>query len=68
VAYPFVESPNKTPTKGRTIDLVVIHTAEVGERRDAAGPNFPWPRFLELVRAASAPPVALAAADRSAVA
>jgi N-acetyl-anhydromuramyl-L-alanine amidase AmpD len=36
VAYPFVESPNKTPTKGRSIDFVVMHTMEIAERKDAA--------------------------------
>jgi N-acetyl-anhydromuramyl-L-alanine amidase AmpD len=36
VAYPFVESPNVTPTKGRAIDVVVMHSMEIAERRDAA--------------------------------
>lgn len=42
MAYPFVESPNKTPTKGREIDLVVMHTAEVGERPDSAEAVARW--------------------------
>jgi N-acetyl-anhydromuramyl-L-alanine amidase AmpD len=36
VAYPFVASPNVTPTKGRPIDVVVMHTMEIAERKDAA--------------------------------
>jgi N-acetyl-anhydromuramyl-L-alanine amidase AmpD len=36
VAYPFVESPNKTRANGRTIDVVVMHTMEIAERPDAA--------------------------------
>ena len=28
---PFVESPNVTPTDGRVIDVVVIHTMEIAE-------------------------------------
>jgi N-acetyl-anhydromuramyl-L-alanine amidase AmpD len=36
VAYPFVESPNVTPTTGRAIDVVVMHTMEIAERKDAA--------------------------------
>jgi N-acetyl-anhydromuramyl-L-alanine amidase AmpD len=36
VAYPFVESPNKTTASRRTIDVVVMHTMEIAERRDAA--------------------------------
>jgi len=36
VAYPFVESPNVTPAKGRAIDVVVMHTMEIAERKDAA--------------------------------
>jgi N-acetyl-anhydromuramyl-L-alanine amidase AmpD len=36
VAYPFVKSPNVTPTTGRAIDVVVIHTMEIAERNDAA--------------------------------
>ena len=42
MAVSFVESPNMTPTKGREIDLVVIHTAEVGERADAAEAVARW--------------------------
>lgn len=36
MAYPFVESPNYTPAKGRTIGVVVVHTMEIAERKDAA--------------------------------
>jgi N-acetyl-anhydromuramyl-L-alanine amidase AmpD len=36
VAYPFVESPNVTPAKGRAIGVVVMHTMEIAERADAA--------------------------------
>jgi N-acetyl-anhydromuramyl-L-alanine amidase AmpD len=36
VAFPFVESPNVTRTKGRAIDVVVVHTAEASERASAA--------------------------------
>jgi N-acetyl-anhydromuramyl-L-alanine amidase AmpD len=36
VAYPFVESPNVTSTTARRIDLVVMHTMEIAERKDAA--------------------------------
>ena len=36
MAYPFVESPNRTVTAGRTIDVVVVHTMEIAERPDAA--------------------------------
>ena len=36
MAYPFVESPNVTPAKGRAIDVVVMHTMEIAERKDAA--------------------------------
>lgn len=42
MAPPFVESPNVTRTRGRKIDVVVIHTAEVGERRDAAEAVASW--------------------------
>jgi N-acetyl-anhydromuramyl-L-alanine amidase AmpD len=34
--YRFVESPNKTETPGRTLDVVVMHTMEIAERPDAA--------------------------------
>lgn len=34
--YRFVESPNKTETSGRTLDVVVMHTMEIAERPDAA--------------------------------
>ena len=34
--YRFVESPNKTEMSGRAIDVVVMHTMEIAERRDAA--------------------------------
>jgi N-acetyl-anhydromuramyl-L-alanine amidase AmpD len=36
VAYPIVESPNKTPATGREIRVVVMHTMEIAERPDAA--------------------------------
>ena len=36
MAYPFVESPNHTPARGRAIDVVVVHTMEIAERKDAA--------------------------------
>ena len=40
--YRFVESPNKTRTQGRAVDVVVIHTAEGGERADAAEAVARW--------------------------
>jgi N-acetyl-anhydromuramyl-L-alanine amidase AmpD len=42
VAIPFIESPNVTRTKGRAIDVVVMHTAEVTERVDAAEAVARW--------------------------
>ncbi len=42
MGYPFVESPNKTVASGRTIDVVVIHTMEIAERRDAAAICARW--------------------------
>jgi N-acetyl-anhydromuramyl-L-alanine amidase AmpD len=36
VAPPFVESPHVTRSKGRPIDLLVVHTAETAERSGAA--------------------------------
>ena len=36
MAYPFVESPNVTTATGRAIDVVVMHTMEIAERKDAA--------------------------------
>src|SRR4029079_16380282 len=36
MAYPFVESPNRTRAPGRAIGVVVIHTMEIAERPDAA--------------------------------
>jgi N-acetyl-anhydromuramyl-L-alanine amidase AmpD len=36
VPYRFVPSPHVTPTDGRRIDLVVLHTMEVDEREGAA--------------------------------
>ena len=36
VAYPFVESPNVTPATARRFDVVVMHTMEIAERKDAA--------------------------------
>jgi len=42
VAYPFVESPNKTVTEGREIEVVVMHTMEIAERSDAAAICARW--------------------------
>jgi N-acetyl-anhydromuramyl-L-alanine amidase AmpD len=42
VPYPFVESPNQTATAGRSIDVVVIHTMEVAERKGAAESCARW--------------------------
>jgi len=42
VAYRFVESPNKTVTTGRTIDIVVIHTMEIAEQAEAAAICARW--------------------------
>ena len=36
MAYPFVESPNVTPATARRFDVVVMHTMEIAERKDAA--------------------------------
>ena len=36
MAYPFVESPNMTPVAARKVDVVVMHTMEIAERKDAA--------------------------------
>jgi N-acetyl-anhydromuramyl-L-alanine amidase AmpD len=36
VDYPFVESPNRTRTDGREIELIVIHTMEIADRVDSA--------------------------------
>jgi N-acetyl-anhydromuramyl-L-alanine amidase AmpD len=36
LGYPFVESPNRTVTTGRAIDVVVVHTMEIAERQRAA--------------------------------
>lgn len=36
MALPFVRSPNFTPADGRAIDVIVIHTMEIGERVGAA--------------------------------
>ena len=36
VAYPFVKSPNFTPATARPIGVLVIHTMEIAERKDAA--------------------------------
>jgi N-acetyl-anhydromuramyl-L-alanine amidase AmpD len=41
-AYPFLESPNVTRTRGRSVDLVVIHTMEIAERPDAAWACARW--------------------------
>lgn len=38
----FVESPNVTPTEGRAIDVVVIHTIEIAERADSAESAARW--------------------------
>ena len=40
--FPFVESPNVTPTDGRAIDVVVIHTMEIPERAGAAEDCARW--------------------------
>jgi N-acetyl-anhydromuramyl-L-alanine amidase AmpD len=42
VSYPFVESPNLTTATGRSIDVVVIHTMEIGERKGAAAACARW--------------------------
>ena len=42
MAVPFVESPNVTRTTGRTIDLLVLHTAETSERDGAADAVARW--------------------------
>lgn len=42
MAYPFVESPNRTRRDGRRIDVVVIHTMEVAETRGAAEAVARW--------------------------
>lgn len=34
--YRLIESPNRTPGSGRAIDVVVIHTMEIAERKNAA--------------------------------
>ena len=36
MAYPFVESPNYTPATARPTGVVVMHTMEIAERKDAA--------------------------------
>ena len=40
--YEFIESPHKTDTAGRTVDLVVIHTMEIAEREGAAEACARW--------------------------
>jgi N-acetyl-anhydromuramyl-L-alanine amidase AmpD len=42
VDYPFVDSPNRTPSEGRAIDVVVIHTMEIAERPDSAEAVARW--------------------------
>lgn len=42
MAFRFVESPNRTRSGGRPIDVVVIHTMEVGETRGAAEAVARW--------------------------
>jgi N-acetyl-anhydromuramyl-L-alanine amidase AmpD len=42
VDHPFVASPNMTPTSGRAIDFVVIHTMETAERFGAAEAVAQW--------------------------
>jgi N-acetyl-anhydromuramyl-L-alanine amidase AmpD len=42
VPVPFVESPNVTPTDGRAIDVVVIHTMEIAEVGGAAETCARW--------------------------
>lgn len=40
--YAFVESPNRTRTGGRRVDVVVIHTMEIAERAGAASACALW--------------------------
>lgn len=42
MAYPFIQSPHVTRTDGRRIDLIVIHTMELDERRDTAERCAAW--------------------------
>ena len=42
MSYPFIASPNVTHTSGRQIDLVVIHTMEMGEKDDTAESCAHW--------------------------
>jgi N-acetyl-anhydromuramyl-L-alanine amidase AmpD len=42
VDHPFVESPNRTRTDGRSVDVVVIHTMEIAERADSAEAVARW--------------------------
>ena len=42
MSYPYVESPNHTAAAGRAIDVVVIHTMEIPERRGAAESCARW--------------------------
>ena len=42
MAVPFVKSPNYTPTRGRNIELVVMHTMETRERPGAAEAVAKW--------------------------
>jgi N-acetyl-anhydromuramyl-L-alanine amidase AmpD len=42
VAYPFVESPHVNRTRGRQIDLIVVHTMEMDEKGDTAENCAQW--------------------------
>ncbi|HEY8103243.1 MAG TPA: N-acetylmuramoyl-L-alanine amidase [Gaiellaceae bacterium] len=42
MAYPFIESPHVTRTRGRRIDLVVIHTMEMDEKGETAENCAQW--------------------------
>lgn len=42
MTYPFVESPNRTPSPGRQIATIVIHTMEIAERKGAARSCAAW--------------------------
>ncbi len=42
MAYPSIPSPNVTRTKGRVIDVVVVHTMEAAERMDTAEAVARW--------------------------
>jgi N-acetyl-anhydromuramyl-L-alanine amidase AmpD len=42
VPYPFVESPHRTTSTRRSVDVVVIHTMEIAERHGAADACARW--------------------------